>query len=240
MKGFGTVVTGSSHERPARGGRGAGVLPGRRSSPRSAASRCTARTWTLVEAGHRTAINLQGIDKEQVNRGDMAATPDSLVNSTLLDADFHYLGLQPRQAEKPAARCGSMSAPARSPAAWSSWSSDEVQSGEDAAVQLLLLEPAAVWPGDRYVVRSYSPVRTIGGGTIRNNAPPKRKRTTPQDREHNRRIFDSVHRRDRPGTAAAVPPRGGPGGPDPETTGHPAGRFRQPAEKTPAAPGLHR
>ena len=56
-------------------------------------------------------------------------------------------------------------------------------------IQLILQEPVAVWPGDRYVIRSYSPVRTIGGGTILNNAPPKRKRTSAADREKNQRIF---------------------------------------------------
>jgi selenocysteine-specific elongation factor len=49
------------------------------------------RDVDLVEAGHRTAINLQGIEKDEINRGDVAATPGSLIASTLLDADCHHL-----------------------------------------------------------------------------------------------------------------------------------------------------
>jgi selenocysteine-specific elongation factor len=52
-------------------------------------------------------------------------------------------------------------------------------------VQILLEEPFGAWPGDRYVVRSYSPVATIGGGGIWNGSPPKRRRF----KEANSEIF---------------------------------------------------
>jgi selenocysteine-specific elongation factor len=187
MKGFGTVITGSSMNGRIAVGEElefypAGVIAKVRGI------QVHSKDVDMVEAGHRTAINLQGIDKEQVNRGDMAATPDSLVNSTLLDADFHYLASNPAKLKNRSqvrVHVGTREIAGRLVLL----ETDEVQPGEDAAVHLLLLEPVAVWPGDRYVVRSYSPVRTIGGGTIRNNAPPKRKRTSPQDREHNRQVF---------------------------------------------------
>jgi selenocysteine-specific elongation factor len=187
MKGFGTVVTGSSMSGRVAVGEElefypAGVIAKIRGI------QVHSKDVDLVEAGHRTAINLQGIDKEQINRGDMAATPDSLVNSTLLDADFHYLASNPAKLKNRSqvrVHVGTREIAGR----LVFLETDEVQPGENAAVQLLLLEPAAVWPGDRYVVRSYSPVRTIGGGIIRNNAPPKRKRSTLQDRENNHRIF---------------------------------------------------
>lgn len=188
MKGFGTVITGSSmNGRVALGEElefyPAGVIAKVRGI------QVHGMDVDLVEAGHRTAINLQGIDKEQVNRGDMAATPDSLVNSTLLDADFHYLASNPAKLKNRSqvrVHVGTREIAGR----LVFLEQDELQPGEKGAVQLLLLEPAAVWPGDRYVIRSYSPVRTIGGGTIRNNAPPKRKRTSAQDRENNRRVFE--------------------------------------------------
>ncbi|MCI5143321.1 MAG: selenocysteine-specific translation factor, partial [Candidatus Electrothrix sp. ATG1] len=66
---------------------------------------------------------------------------------------------------------------------------DTVEPGEDADIQLILQDPVAVWPGDRFVLRSYSPVATLGGGVILNNAPPKRKRSTDRDRERNRVVF---------------------------------------------------
>ncbi|MHB8810855.1 MAG: selenocysteine-specific translation elongation factor [Desulfobulbaceae bacterium] len=188
MKGFGTVITGSSMNGRIAVGEELEFYPAG-TIAKVRGIQVHGKDVDLVEAGHRTAINLQGIDKEQINRGDMAATPDSLVNSTLLDADFHYLASNPAKLKNRSQvriHVGTREIAGR----LVFLDTDEIQPGEEAAVQLLLLEPAAVWPGDRYVVRSYSPVRTIGGGTIRNNAPPKRKRTTPQDRETNRRIFD--------------------------------------------------
>ena len=64
---------------------------------------------------------------------------------------------------------------------------DLLQSGHEALVQLLFEEPVSVWPGDRYVVRSYSPIMTIGGGAILDNlSPRKRKRLSDSDRNRNR------------------------------------------------------
>ncbi|MGW8192818.1 MAG: SelB domain-containing protein [Desulforhopalus sp.] len=66
---------------------------------------------------------------------------------------------------------------------------DELQPGEETVAQLLLEETVAVWPGDRYVIRSYSPVATIGGGMVLGNVSPrKRKRLHDHDREYNRTV----------------------------------------------------
>jgi selenocysteine-specific elongation factor len=64
---------------------------------------------------------------------------------------------------------------------------DEAQPGERANVQILLEDPVTAWPGDHYVVRSYSPVRTIGGGCIYNPCPGKKRR---RFNDVNRVIFD--------------------------------------------------
>ena len=67
---------------------------------------------------------------------------------------------------------------------------DELQPGDEAVIQLLLEEKAAVWPGDRYVIRSYSPVATIGGGMVLGNVSPrKRKRLAEKDRQYNQAIL---------------------------------------------------
>ena len=143
---------------------------------------------SLVEAGHRTAINLQGIEKEQINRGDMAATPGSMVASTLLDAEFHHLSSASRELKNRTqvrVHLGTREIVGRIVLL----DGDRIASGKDASIQLILQEPVAVWPGDRYVIRSYSPVTTIGGGVILNNAPKKRKRTLEKDRTANRSLF---------------------------------------------------
>ncbi|MEN8190592.1 MAG: SelB C-terminal domain-containing protein, partial [Thermodesulfobacteriota bacterium] len=144
----------------------------------------------LVEAGHRTAINLQGLDKDSISRGMVAASPGSLISSYMLDCDFLYLAAN----EKPLkhrARVRVHLGTAEKMARISLLEGDTLRPGEQAAVQLLFEEEVAVWPGDRYVVRSYSPVYTIGGGAVLSNLPlKKRKRASDADRQNNGKTFD--------------------------------------------------
>jgi len=187
MKGFGTVITGSSIDGRITLGEELEFYPAQVTA-KIRGIQVHGKDVDLVEAGHRTAINLQGIEKDQVNRGDMAASPGCLVNSTLLDVQFQYLQSNPKKLKNRTqvrVHVGTREITGRIVFL----ETDEVYPGDSAAVQLILQEPVAVWPGDRYVIRSYSPVRTIGGGTILNNAPPKRKRSSAQDRENNHRIF---------------------------------------------------
>ena len=187
MKGFGTVITGSSLSGRITVGDDIEFFPSMTKS-KIRGIQVHGQDVDLVEAGHRTAINLQGIEKDEINRGDIAATPDSLANSTLLDADFHYLASNAKKLKNRTqvrVHVGTREITGRIVML----EVDEIAPGDNINIQLLLQEPVAVWPGDRYVLRSYSPVRTIGGGTILNNAPLKRKRTSAKDREKNRKIF---------------------------------------------------
>ncbi len=142
-----------------------------------------------VEAGHRTAINLQGVDTAAVSRGMVAATPGSLLPGYMLDCDFLYLATN-KKALKHRARVRVHLGTAEIMGRISLLDRDLLQPGERAGVQLLLEEAVAVWPGDHYVIRSYSPVATIGGGEILGNMPPrKRKRMTEHDRRNNEKTF---------------------------------------------------
>ncbi len=90
MKGFGTVITGTSLSGRVSLGEEIMFYPGGLNA-KIRGIQVHGQEVQLVEAGHRTAINLQGIEKEQINRGDVAATPGSLADSTLLDVKLHYL-----------------------------------------------------------------------------------------------------------------------------------------------------
>jgi selenocysteine-specific elongation factor len=189
MKGFGTVLTGSSLSGRISVGDELEFYPAQVVA-KIRGIQVHGKDVDLVEAGHRTAINLQGIDKEMVNRGDIAATPGCMVNSTLLDVDFQYLkSISKKLKNRTQVRVHVGTREITGRVVF--METDEVNPGETANIQLLLQEPAAVWPGDRYVVRSYSPVRTIGGGSILNNAPIKRKRTVQKDRDINHSIFQT-------------------------------------------------
>lgn len=191
MKGFGTVITGSSLSGRISVGDDIEFYPAKNKA-KIRGIQVHGQEVSVVEAGHRTAINLQGIEKVEINRGDIAATPDSLVNSTLLDADFHYLASNQKNLKNRTqvrVHVGTREITGRIVML----ENDEVEPGNTIIIQLLLQDPVALWPGDRYVLRSYSPVRTIGGGTILNNAPLKRKRTSAADRQKNRKIFSIYH-----------------------------------------------
>lgn len=187
MKGFGTVITGTSLSGRITVGEDLMFYPGKLLA-RIRGIQVHGKDQDVVEAGHRTAINLQGIEKEEINRGDLAATPDSMVPSTLLDADLHYLATNAKELKNRTqvrVHVGTKEIVGRIVL----MEVDVVQPGQNANIQIILQEAAAVWPGDRFVLRSYSPIATIGGGMILNNAPPKRKRTVERDRKRNHEIF---------------------------------------------------
>jgi selenocysteine-specific elongation factor len=190
MKGFGTVITGTSLSGRIETGADLMFYPGGLTA-KIRGIQVHGQDVGLVEAGHRTAINLQGIEKEQINRGDMAASPGSMTASTLLDAEFHCLRSARKELKNRTqvrVHLGTREIVGRILLL----ESDTLAPGETTRIQLLLQEPAAVWPGDRYVIRSYSPITTIGGGTILNNRPKKRKRTLERDREANRAYFATL------------------------------------------------
>lgn len=142
-----------------------------------------------VEAGHRTAINLQGVDTAAVSRGMVMATPGCLAPGYMLDCDFLYLASNTKPLKHRArvrVHLGTVEIMGRI----SLLDRDVMQPGESVGVQLLLEEPVSCWPGDHYVVRSYSPVATIGGGEVLGNMPPrKRKRLNAKDQENNKAAF---------------------------------------------------
>ena len=190
MKGFGTVITGTSLSGRIETGGELMFYPGGLTA-KIRGIQVHGKEVDLVEAGHRTAINLQGIEKEQINRGDVAATPGSLIASTRLDADFQYLASAHKDLKNRTqvrVHLGTREIVGRIVLL----EADSLVPGKQCPIQLLLQEPVAVWPGDRYVVRSYSPITTIGGGAILNNGPKKRRRTLERDREINRSFFSTL------------------------------------------------
>lgn len=190
MKGFGTVITGTSLSGRIETGAELMFYPGGLTA-KIRGIQVHGQEVGVVEAGHRTAINLQGIEKEEINRGDMAATPGSLVASTLVDARLLALksmGKELKNRTLVRVHIGTREITGR----LLLLEADTLAPGESSYVQLSLQEPVAVWPGDHFVIRSYSPITTIGGGTILNAAPKKRKRTLERDRDINRAYFAAL------------------------------------------------
>lgn len=188
MKGFGAVVTGTSISGRIAVGEELQIYPTSKTA-KVRGIQVHSQSVDIVEAGHRTAINLQGVETLDIARGMVVANPGSLMPNYMLDCSLSYLSSNDKPL-KHRARVRVHLGTAEVMGRVSLLDRDALQPGERTGVQLLLEEPLAVWPGDRYVIRSYSPVITIGGGEILGNVSlRKRKRFTAKDREKNTEAF---------------------------------------------------
>ena len=176
MKGFGTVVTGTLVSGKVATGEEVEISPvGLRARVRGI--QVHNRTVETAEAGQRTAINLQGIDREAIERGYVLTGPGALTASQRLDCIYRHLtgaGRKLKNRTLVRLHTGTSEIMAR----MILLDRDELEPGEEGCAQLVLETPLAVVAGDRFVVRSYSPVTTIGGGVIVDPLPAKHKRSS--------------------------------------------------------------
>jgi len=169
MKGFGTVVTGTLLSGTIRQDDELEVFPtGRRVRVRgvqvygSAAGAAT--------AGQRTALNLAGASTEDLRRGMSLAPPATLKSTRLADVSLTVLSSAPR-ALKNRARVHFHSNTVEMIAELKLTEPREIAPGETHFARIQLSEPALLLPGDRFIIRQFSPVITIGGGVILDAAP---------------------------------------------------------------------
>jgi selenocysteine-specific elongation factor len=174
MKGFGTVVTGTSISGSIKIGDEVTIYPQGLES-RIRGIQVHNKEVKEVSAGLRTAINLQGLEKEELERGNVVATKNSLRSTRILDVVFHLLPSAPRKVKnRSVVRFHTGTAEIISTIVL--LDRDELTPGQTCFAEIRLEEPIAVMSHDRYVLRSYSPIRTIGGGEILNALPQKKKR----------------------------------------------------------------
>ena len=129
-------------------------------------------------AGQRTAINLQGVERTAVERGDVVGLAGTLVSSLLVDGTLELLEDAPR-AVKSRTRVRFHVGTSEIMARVLLLDTPELGPGQTASARFRLEAPLVALPGDRFVVRSYSPIVTIGGGTILDVDPPRFKRKAP-------------------------------------------------------------
>ncbi|MGM0472384.1 MAG: selenocysteine-specific translation elongation factor [Bacillota bacterium] len=116
-------------------------------------------------AGQRVGANLANIDVEQISRGDILATPGSLEPTTLLDTKLELLADAPLSLEhndRLRLHLGAKEVFGRI----SILNQDIIYPGDEAYVQFRLEEPMVAYYDQPFVIRRYSPVITIGGGSI--------------------------------------------------------------------------
>jgi selenocysteine-specific elongation factor len=133
-----------------------------------------------AEAGERTAVNLGGVDAAEAHRGMTLAAPGRFQATRQVDCVFDLLpGAHPLKHRAPVhfhAGTAEVEAQARLIT-----SMESMRPGTRAHVRFLLREPLLLLPGDRFIVRMFSPVVTIGGGVVLDIAAPRRIRRTALD-----------------------------------------------------------
>jgi selenocysteine-specific elongation factor len=174
MKGFGTVITGTTVSGRIRTGDEVTIYPqGVQSRVRGI--QVHNREVNEVHAGLRTAVNLQGAEKAAIHRGDILAAKDSLRPTYMIDVSLDLLPSAPRKL-KNRAKVRFHNGTSEIISTVILLDRDELGPGETCFAQIRLDEPTTVLRKDRFVLRSYSPIRTIGGGEILNALPRKKKR----------------------------------------------------------------
>ena len=175
--GFGTVVTGTVIDGSLKKGDELEIYP--------RGEICRVRDLQVYEeetdfcrAGERAACNLSGVKKELLHRGCVLAAPGTLEVSRLFAVKLHLLPGAERLLENRSRLhlyCGTTEVLCRAVLL----DRDVLAPGESAYVQLQLEADAAFVRGERFVVRYYSPLETIGGGEILHVDQKKRRRFRP-------------------------------------------------------------
>ena len=174
VRGFGTVVTGTLTAGALAADDRIEVYP-RRAEAKIRGLQAHGHPVASARAGQRTAINLQGLERTAIARGDVVGLPGTLVPSTLVDGTLELLPDAPRPVRtrtRVRFHVGTSEIMARVLLL----DRPELAPGETAFARFRLEAPLVARPADRFVVRSYSPIVTIGGGTLLDVDPPRFKR----------------------------------------------------------------
>jgi selenocysteine-specific elongation factor len=174
MPGFGTVVTGTLLSGEITVGDEVEVLPSVLSC-RVRGIQTHNRKSDKGLAGQRVAVNLQGVDHGQIFRGDIVAPRGAYRTTRTADVRLDYLPAAPRDL-KHRTTLRFHSATYEVPAQVILINRGILRPGENDYAQLRLSRPVLLLPGDPFVLRTYSPPATLGGGTILDPAPPRMRR----------------------------------------------------------------
>ncbi len=177
MKGFGTVVTGTLVAGTIRKEEELEVFPaGQRVRVRGV----QVHGWSAEAAiaGQRTALNLAAVPTESLARGMTLAAANSFRSTPRVDAQLSLLASA--KPLKDSARVHFHAYTMETIAEVRLYGTRQLKPGEEAFAQLKLAEPVLLLPGDRFIVRQFSPVVTIGGGIVLDAWPPARRRSADQ------------------------------------------------------------
>lgn len=178
MKGFGTVVTGTLIAGRVQREEEVEILPAQRVT-RVRGIQVHGETSSEAVAGQRTALNLQGIEVADVQRGMVLTAPHLFTATSMFDCHVELLPSAPGPIEL-RKRIRFHIGTAELMAHLVLLGQERLEPGSSAFAQIHLEEPAFALPGDRFIMRQYSPMITIGGGEILDAQPTKHRRSDPR------------------------------------------------------------
>ena len=174
MEGFGTVITGTLVEGSVRVGDEVQIYPGERIA-KVRNLQVHGKAVDAAFAGQRTAVNLVNVKKDEIKRGDVLAAKGTLELTRMLDVKIRMFDDAPRTLVN-GSRLHLYYGSAEALCKAILLDADALESGASGYAQLRMEEEVAVRKGDRFIIRFYSPVETIGGGVILDANPVKHKR----------------------------------------------------------------
>jgi selenocysteine-specific elongation factor len=176
MKGFGSVITGTTYAGRLNIDTDVEVLPGGKRS-RARNIQVHGETRDYASAGERTSVNLPDIDLDELHRGQQLVTPNALRPSQVITARLDLLPDAKPLKEQTRIRFHHLSAELLGSIRFVDQTA-ELKPGSSAYVQVRLESPVVAVAGDRFVIRRYSPALTVGGGVILDAHLPKLSRNT--------------------------------------------------------------
>ncbi len=175
MKGFGTVVTGTLIAGRVQKEEEVEIFPSQR-TVRIRGVQVHGHSAVEARAGQRTALNLQGIDVSDIQRGMVLTARRFFSPTSMFDCHLELLRSAPNAIES-RKRIRFHIGTAELMGYVVLLGQDRLEPGESTFVQIRLEEPTFALPGDRFIIRQYSPMITIGGGEILDAMPEKHRRS---------------------------------------------------------------
>jgi selenocysteine-specific elongation factor len=168
MKGFGTVVTGTLVSGSIHKEDELEIFP-QRSRTRVRGVQVHDQPVEQACAGERTALNLVGLSKDELTRGSVLAVPGTLSPTQRIDVSLSLLASS--KAMKNRARVHFHAYTFETIGEVVPHRDQRIAPSKNAFAQLRLTEPTLLLPGDRFIIRQFSPLATIGGGVVLDAAP---------------------------------------------------------------------
>lgn len=174
LKGFGTIVTGTLMEGKLKKDQNIVLYP--ENVPVKVRSlQVHSKDAGVAYAGQRVAVNVPDRKKEEILRGDVLATGDSLYPTMMVDVKLEVLKHTERSI-KHGSRVHVYHGTKELLGKVALMNCDELKAGESGYAQLRLEEKTVLRKGDHFVIRFYSPVETIGGGVVLDACPKKHRK----------------------------------------------------------------